>query len=84
MNNYDVLVLKQKPKFINTESLKPNEVGCYNCTRWRTGSKRCDSCVKFSEFKNIDTLNAELKEKGLDYLCVSSIERLRNKQRKGL
>ena len=46
------------------EHLKPNEVGCYNCTRWRTGSKRCDFCVKFSQFKNIDTLNAELKEKG--------------------
>ena len=42
------------------EHLKPNEVGCYNCTRWRTGSKRCDCCVKFSEFKNIDTLNADL------------------------
>lgn len=60
--------------------LKPNEIGCYNCTRWRTGSIRCDYCVKFSEFKNIDTLNAELKKKGLDYLCVSSIEQLRRRK----
>lgn len=66
------------------EHLKQDEVGCYNCTRWRTGSKLCDCCVQFSQFKNIETLNAELKEKGLDYLCVSSIEQLRHKQRKGL
>lgn len=66
------------------EHLKPDEVGCYNCTRWRTGSKRCEMCIKFSEFKNIDTLNTELKAKGLDYLCVSSIEQLRKQQKKGL
>lgn len=64
--------------------LQPNEVGCYNCTRWRTGSKLCDCCVGFSQFKNIDTLNKELKEKGLDYLCVSTIEQLRKQQAKGL
>lgn len=63
--------------------LSPNEIGCYNCTRWRTGSERCTRCIKFSEFKNIDTLNSELKEKGLDYLCVSSIEQVRRKQRIG-
>lgn len=67
---------KLQKKQFNTY-LKPNEVGCYNCTRWRTGSERCNCCVKFSQFKNIDTLNAELREKGLDYLCVSSIEQLR-------
>lgn len=61
------------------KTLKPNEVGCYNCTRWRTGSLRCDLCIGFSQFKNIDTLNKELKEKGLDYLCVSSIEDLRKR-----
>lgn len=64
--------------------LTPNVIGCYNCTRWRTGSLVCKNCVKFSNFKSIDTLNAELKEKGLDYLRVSSIEQLRSKQRKGL
>lgn len=63
----------------SNEYLKPNEIGCYNCTRWRTRSKRCDSCNKFSEFKSIDTLNKELKEKGLDYLCISNIEELRRK-----
>lgn len=64
-------------------TLKPDEVGCYNCTRWRTGSKRCDRCIAFSEFKDIETLNAELKEKGLNYLCASSIEQVRHIQRKG-
>lgn len=64
--------------------LKPNEIGCYNCTRWRTGSKRCDCCINFSEFKNIDTLNWELRERGLNHLCVQSIEDLRKQQRKGL
>ena len=63
------------------KKLKPSKVGCYNCTRWRTNSKRCDLCVGFSQFKNIDTLNEELKEKGLDYLCVSSIEDLRRRER---
>ena len=62
------------------DHIKIDEVGCYNCTRWRTGSKRCESCVGFSQFKNIDTLNAELKEKGLNYLCVSSIEELRKRK----
>lgn len=62
------------------DHIKIDEVGCYNCTRWRTGSKRCEICVGFSQFKNIDTLNAELKEKGLDYLCVSSIEELRKRK----
>ena len=65
------------------EHIKPNEVGCYNCTRWRTKSYRCDSCTKFSQFQNIDTLNTLLKEKGLDYLCMSSIEQLRQRQAKG-
>ena len=64
----------------SADHIKPNEVGCYNCTRWRTGSKRCDICVGFSQFKNIGTLNIELKEKGLDYLCVSSIEELRKRK----
>ena len=64
--------------------LQPNEIGCYNCTRWRTGSKRCDCCINFSEFKNIVTLNSELEEKGLNHLCVLNIEELREKQRKGL
>lgn len=63
------------------KKLKPSEVGCYNCTRWRARSFRCDKCVGFSEFKNIDTLNTELKEKGLDYLCAPSIEDLRRKNR---
>lgn len=62
------------------DRIKPDEVGCYNCTRWRTGSKLCDNCVGFSQFKNIDTLNMELREKGLDYLCVSSIEELRKQK----
>lgn len=65
-----------------TKHLQSNEIGCYNCTRWRTGSNRCDCCVGFSEFKNIESLNKELKEKGLDYLCVSSIEQLRKQRRK--
>lgn len=64
----------------STDHIKPDEIGCYNCTRWRTGSKRCDICVGFSQFKNIGTLNTELKEKGLDYLCVSSIEELRKRK----
>ena len=64
----------------STDHIKTDEVGCYNCTRWRTGSKRCDICVSFSQFKNIGTLNIELKEKGLDYLCVSSIEELRKRK----
>ena len=59
--------------------LDPDEVGCYNCTRWRTGSYRCDVCFRFSEFKNIDALNSELRVKGLAYLCVNSIEELRSK-----
>ena len=64
-----------------SEYLKSSEIGCYNCTRWKTGSERCNNfCVKFSEFKNIDTLNSELKEKGLDYLCVSTIEELRKRR----
>ena len=47
-------------KMKSTDHIKPNEVGCYNCTRWRTGSKRCNTCVNFSQFKNIDTLNTSL------------------------
>ena len=39
-------------------------------------------CVGFSEFKNVDTLNKELSEKGLDYLFISSIEDLRKKKLK--
>ena len=66
------------------KKLKPDVIGCYNCTRWRTGSERCDCCVRFSEFKNIDTLNSELKEKGLGHLCVKDIKHLRKLQRKGL
>ena len=62
------------------KKLNPNKVGCFNFTIWITNSKRCDLCVGFSQFKNIDTLNEELKDKGLDYLCVSSIEDLRRKQ----
>lgn len=65
-----------------TDHIKSNEVGCYNCTRWRTNSKICDNCVGFSQFKNIETLNTELKEKGLNYLCVSSIEDLRKRNLK--
>ena len=61
--------------------ISPNEIGCYNCTRWRTGSKKCDLCVRFSQFKNIDMLNKELRDKGLDHLCVSSIEDLRRRMR---
>ena len=57
-----------------------NEIGCYNCTRWRTSSILCKSCQAFSNFKNIDTLNKELQEKRLDYLCVSSIEDLRKRE----
>lgn len=64
----------------STDHIKPDEVGCYNCTRWRTGSNLCDKCVGFSQFKNIDTLNMELREKGLDYLCVSSIKELRKQK----
>lgn len=63
----------------SSDHIKPNEIGCYNCTRWRTVNGRCDLCIKFSQFKNIDTLNAELKRKGLDYLCVTSIEELRRR-----
>ena len=37
-----------------------------------------------ADYEKLYRDNAELKEKGLDYLCVSSIEQLRNKQRKGL
>ena len=62
------------------KTIKPNEIGCYNCTRWRTGSDKCNNCIGFSEFKNIDMLNKELKKKGLDYLCVSSIEELRKEK----
>lgn len=59
--------------------LMPNEIGCYNCVRWRRHGARCKVCVGFSEFKNINTLNAELKEKGLDHLCVNTIEDLRRR-----
>lgn len=51
------------------KKLKPDEIGCYNCTRWRKGSLRCDICYGFSEFKNAETVNEELREKGIDYLC---------------
>lgn len=61
--------------------IEPYEIGCYNCTRWRTNSLRCDKCIGFSEFKNIDTLNKELREKGLEYLCVSNIEELRRNRK---
>ena len=57
----------------------PNEVGCYNCVRWRNHPSRCKDCIGFSEFKNIDTLNAELKEKGLNHLYVNTIEDLRRR-----
>lgn len=50
--------------------LNPNEVGCVNCTRWGAGSLRCDLCYGFSEFKSKEMVNEELREKGLDYLCV--------------
>ena len=60
--------------------IDPDVVGCYNCTRWRTGSLRCDICVGFSQFKNIDMLNAELRDMGRGYLCVDSIEELRSKR----
>lgn len=73
MGDFKKAVLKSKTK---ERKLKPNQVGCINCTRRREANSCCDRCVKFSEFKNIETLNKELKEKGLDYLCVSSIEEL--------
>lgn len=59
---------------------RPDEVCCYNCVRTKTAKYPCNICAGFSCFKNIEKLNAELKEKGIDYLCVSSIEELRKQQ----
>lgn len=60
-------------------TLKPDEVGCYNCVRWRTGSESCPICSGFSQFKSVESLNAELKFKGLEYLCCKSIEDFRSR-----
>lgn len=61
--------------------LKPEEIGCYNCVRLREVNDCRNSCIAFSKFKNIEMLNKELMEKGLDYLCTTSIEEFRRKSR---
>ena len=63
------------------KKLKPNEVGCYNCIRSRKVDSGCDSCIAFSNFKSVEMINKGLKEKGLDYLCTSSIEEFRRQER---
>ncbi len=73
MRDFKKAVFKLKKK---EKRLGKHEVGCINCVRSRQSNSCCDRCIAFSEFKNVEMLNKELKEKGLDYLCVSNIEEL--------
>lgn len=61
--------IKKTSKIV--EKLPQDEIGCINCTRWRTGSLRCGLCYGFSEFKNEEMVRQQLREKGLDYLCAT-------------
>ncbi len=59
--------------------LKADEIGCINCIHSRESDGLCVHCRAFSNFKNIEMLNRQIKEKALDYLCVSSVSELRRK-----
>lgn len=54
--------------------LRDDEIGCITCSRWRTGSIRCDWCIKFSAWKGVERVNQELIAKGLTpYSCAEEM-----------
>ena len=45
--------------------LKDNQIGCYTCSRWRTGSPLCNYCTGWNRWQGVEQVNKKLESKGL-------------------